>query len=347
MVRVFITLFLALCMPTFAHAEEHLNRRDAYLLIWDSIRRPAYETTQVDAFVDVPVDSIGGLEITWSKRRGILNPDSEYFYPDGDVYLSDALLWLYRTRNVNELDQLQVENLPTLVERYPITDFTENRIIATREELLELMQKLDTMLKDEVHEISFYADDFHGEGTAFGETFDMNALTAAHRSFPQDTLVRVTNVENNESVVVRINDRGPYVHGRDMDLSKAAFEKISHSGAGVAEARFERLGDVDLVSTCSNQTRRYQRRITRDVRFHRGVPHDFEVGNQLALGSNRWFVVRGITYPDGTFVPFQDYVAPEERFLFVPNETGEYRFLLGTVEGRKREMTMNVGECGS
>ena len=343
----YILFLIAIFWVPQAHAEEPLQRRDAYLLIWNAINRPAYETTQVQPFLDVDPESPGGLEITWSKRRGILSKDSDYFYPEGAVYLSDALLWLYRTRNVDELDKMQVEHLPDLVRRYPITQFTENRSIETREELVELMHSLDNMLKQEMHEVSFYADDFHGKGTAFGETFDMHALTAAHRSFPQDTLVKVTNVENGQSVVVRINDRGPYVHGRNMDLSKAAFEKISHIGAGLLQATFERLGDVDLVSACGNERRRYQKRITRDVRFHRGVPHNFGKGEQLTLGSTQWFVVRGITYPDGTFVRFQDYIEPEERFRFVPNETGEYRFLLGTTEGRKREMHMNVGECGS
>ena len=86
-----------------------------------------------------------------------------------------------------------------------------------------MMRLLDQKLRDEVHEVSLYGEQFHGDGTAFGEKFDMYALTAAHRSFPHNTLVKVTNVENEKTVTVRINDRGPYVEGRDMDLSVAAF----------------------------------------------------------------------------------------------------------------------------
>lgn len=345
--RILSLLVGALLLPGIVQAQERLHRKDAYIFLWNSIHRPAYETTQITPFVDVPPDSPGGREITWSKRRGILNKESDYFYPEGDVYLSDALLWLFRTRNVDELSNMEVQHLPDLVARYPITDFTENRIIPTLEELSDLAQKLDALLAQEVHEVSFYGDDFHGEGTAFGETFDMNAFTAAHRSFPQDTLVRVTNVDNGKSVTVRINDRGPYVHGRSMDLSKAAFESISSVGSGVLRATFQRLGDVDVVGSCSSEKRRYQRRITRDVRFYRGVPHTFTQNSQLALGSNEWFVVRGITYPNGNFVRFQDYIDPEERFIFVPNELGEYRFVLGTTAGRQREMRMNVVQCSS
>ncbi|RPI05961.1 MAG: septal ring lytic transglycosylase RlpA family protein, partial [Ignavibacteriae bacterium] len=65
---------------------------------------------------------------------------------------------------------------------------------------------------------SYYAHDFHGKLTSNGETFDMNGLTAAHRTFPFGTMVRVTNLENNKVVVVRVNDRGPFVEGRMMDL---------------------------------------------------------------------------------------------------------------------------------
>lgn len=86
---------------------------------------------------------------------------------------------------------------------------------------------------------SFYADQFHGRTTASGETFDMNKLSAAHRSLPFGTVVRVTNLWNNRSVTVRINDRGPFKEGRIIDLSKAAAHEIGMNKAGVV--------DVELV----------------------------------------------------------------------------------------------------
>lgn len=82
---------------------------------------------------------------------------------------------------------------------------------------------------------SYYADKFHGRRTANGELFDMNELTAAHKTLPFGTVVEVTNLVNNRSVVVRINDRGPFVGGRIIDLSKKAAEVIDMINAGVVE----------------------------------------------------------------------------------------------------------------
>lgn len=84
---------------------------------------------------------------------------------------------------------------------------------------------------------SYYGRRFHGRPTASGEAFDMNALTAAHRTLPFGSRVRVTNPRNGQSVVVRINDRGPFVRGRQIDLSRAAAEKIGivRSGHGTVE----------------------------------------------------------------------------------------------------------------
>ena len=339
--------FLMAFTPISAHAEEGVTRREGYLLIWESIRRPAYETIHVDPYEDVPKGAEGELEITFGKRRGILDKQATKFYPDDPLSRHDALLWMYRTRNIDELPNMQMSDMWEMHQRYPITELDAGAMITSREELFTMMQALDKLLFEEVHEVSYYADDFHGQGTAFGEVFDMHAITAAHRSFPQDTLVKVTNIANGKSVVVRINDRGPYVHGRNMDLSLAAFEKISPLSTGIIKAKFHRLGDVDAVSGCTDRQRIYQKRITRDVRFHRGVPHTYDMGRQLALGSTKWFVVRGITYPDGRYVRLQDYIAPEERFLFVPSLSGKYTFHVGTKHGHLREMTMNVLQCSS
>ena len=77
---------------------------------------------------------------------------------------------------------------------------------------------------------SWYGPGFHGRRTASGETFNTNALTAAHRTLPFGTKVRVVNKTTGKSVIVRINDRGPYAHGRVIDLSKASAQAIGLSG---------------------------------------------------------------------------------------------------------------------
>lgn len=89
---------------------------------------------------------------------------------------------------------------------------------------------------------SFYGEDFHGATTANGETFDTNAMTAAHKTLPFDTMVQVTNPNNGKSVTVRINDRGPYIDGRCLDLSTAAFDDIIGTGSGVGNVAWEVVG---------------------------------------------------------------------------------------------------------
>jgi rare lipoprotein A len=86
---------------------------------------------------------------------------------------------------------------------------------------------------------SWYGRAFHHKPTASGEPYDMHALTAAHRSLPLDTLVRVTNLDNGRSVVVRINDRGPYEPGRVIDLSAKAARVLRMKRAGLARVRID------------------------------------------------------------------------------------------------------------
>ena len=89
---------------------------------------------------------------------------------------------------------------------------------------------------------SWYGPSFHSRLTANGETYDMHDMTAAHKTLPMNTIVRVTNHNNNLSTVVRINDRGPFVGTRIIDLSKAAAKQISMIGTGTAPVTLEILG---------------------------------------------------------------------------------------------------------
>lgn len=86
---------------------------------------------------------------------------------------------------------------------------------------------------------SWYGPGFHGRLTANGETFNSNHLTAAHRTLPFGTKLRVTNMNNGHSVVVRVNDRGPFIKGRIIDLSAAAARRIKMIDSGVASVRVE------------------------------------------------------------------------------------------------------------
>lgn len=86
---------------------------------------------------------------------------------------------------------------------------------------------------------SFYAEDFHGKLTANGEVYDMYGLTAAHKTLPLNTIIRVTNLVNDKSLILRVNDRGPYVKGRILDCSYGAAKKLEFVNDGTVEVKIE------------------------------------------------------------------------------------------------------------
>jgi rare lipoprotein A len=92
---------------------------------------------------------------------------------------------------------------------------------------------------DETGIASWYGEQFHGKYTANGEIFDLNQMTAAHRTLPMPTVVRVTNLENGRSIAVRVNDRGPYARGRIIDMSRRAAQLLGFEGQGTAKVRVQ------------------------------------------------------------------------------------------------------------
>ncbi len=93
---------------------------------------------------------------------------------------------------------------------------------------------------------SWYGDAFHGRRTANGEVFDKGSITAAHPTLPLPSYVRVTNLKNNKSMIVRVNDRGPYHGGRVMDVSQRVAEALSFKGEGTARIRVDYIGRASL-----------------------------------------------------------------------------------------------------
>jgi rare lipoprotein A len=93
---------------------------------------------------------------------------------------------------------------------------------------------------------SWYGDAFHGRKTANGEIYDMNQLSAAHPTMPLPSYAKVTNVKNGHSIIVRVNDRGPYAHGRIIDMSKRAAQMLDYTGSGVAQVRVQYVGRAPL-----------------------------------------------------------------------------------------------------
>ena len=108
-----------------------------------------------------------------------------------------------------------------------------------------VIEKLNTVASNTVRKFSqtgaasWYGRQFHGRKTASGETFDMNGLTAAHRSLPLNCYIRVTNKTNGKSVVVKVNDRGPFHGNRVLDLSYGAAKQLGITNAGTAKVNIE------------------------------------------------------------------------------------------------------------
>lgn len=115
------------------------------------------------------------------------------------------------------------------------------------EEEPSVIEKLNTVASNTVRKFSqtgmasWYGRQFHGRKTASGETFDMNAMTAAHRSLPLNCYIRVTNKNNGKSVIVKVNDRGPFHGNRVVDLSYGAAKRLGITNAGVAKVSIERV----------------------------------------------------------------------------------------------------------
>jgi rare lipoprotein A len=103
---------------------------------------------------------------------------------------------------------------------------------------------------DETGIASWYGPKFHGKYTADGEVFDQNALTAAHRTLPLPTIVRVTNLENGRSMKLRVNDRGPFAHGRIIDVSRRAAQLLGFERNGTARVRVQVVeGESRLIAS--------------------------------------------------------------------------------------------------
>jgi rare lipoprotein A len=125
-------------------------------------------------------------------------------------------------------------------------------VVSVEEESITADRSLVEFVDKGSMKASWYGPGFHGQKTANGEVYDQNSFTAAHKSLKFGTLLKITNLKNSKSVVVRINDRGPYIHGRDLDLSKAAALELGMVRKGVAKIKVEEIKIVGLDSQMMN-----------------------------------------------------------------------------------------------
>jgi rare lipoprotein A len=125
-------------------------------------------------------------------------------------------------------------------------------VITIEEETIAADRSLVEFVDKGSMKASWYGPGFHGRKTANGEVYDQMSFTAAHKSLKFGTLLKITNLKNSKSVVVRINDRGPYIHGRDLDLSKAAALELGMVRKGVAKIKVEEIKIAGLDNQLMN-----------------------------------------------------------------------------------------------
>lgn len=333
-------------VPLQLMAADVLTRRETFSQIWEGITRQV-EPLKKAGYADVPKGDTAEPLLSYAKSRK-LTTDAELFRPNAPALRSDALIWLLKTRNVTDPDKITLDSVTGLATAYGLATWVASAEVLsqpiTRQELEKMIKNLDTYLAAEIHEVSLYGEEFQGQGTAFGEIFDLNDFTAAHRTFPHNTLVRVTNVANGKSVLVRINDRGPFVKGRDMDLSVASFTALAPRSQGKFMARFERLGDARIVGPCRADVP-YQRRISRAVFLDPGMPRYLHLGQVLRLRANGSMAILQIRYPDGSREELQKWVLLGNEFSLQPSQVGEYSFLIRDRLGTRRWFTTQVVAC--
>ncbi|HLD08125.1 MAG TPA: septal ring lytic transglycosylase RlpA family protein [Candidatus Peribacterales bacterium] len=348
MQRSLILIFAAVLSLQSAYAEEvpsqsSISRAEGLRIMWEPLKRPVEETSE-RPFTDIPESHPDFALITFAKARGMVE-DGTLFYPDEPLRLTTALLWLLQTRNTDSWANIRYDTLSKYAEKYTLlespTALEENPSLSG-EELRTLMETLDMALRNERHTVSYYSDDFAGDNTAFGELFDPNALTAAHRTLPHNTLVNVTNEENGKSVTVRINDRGPFIEGRDMDLSRTAFQRISSIDHGViSNITFERLGSATETvegSLCGDSY--FQRRVG-DTLLTPGIPAIIAKGTTLEITGDRAFRALLLRIPGARAKRSDDW---KESLTLSFEKVGTATIVLHTESGRKRRFKVNVTE---
>jgi rare lipoprotein A (peptidoglycan hydrolase) len=130
-------------------------------------------------------------------------------------------------------------NIDTKKESVPVLNNSKNAAI-NEEDSVGNTSMVSYINKGKM-KISWYGPRFHGKKTANGEVYNQASFTAAHKNYRFGTLLKITNPETNLSVVVRINDRGPFTKGREVDVSKAAADELGLLGTGVAKMRVDEV----------------------------------------------------------------------------------------------------------
>ncbi|HZR88438.1 MAG TPA: septal ring lytic transglycosylase RlpA family protein [Bradyrhizobium sp.] len=170
----------------------------------------------------------------------------------------------------------------------------------------------------EVGLASWYGDDFHGRLTANGEVFDMDGLSAAHPTLPMPCYARVTNLANGKSLIVRVNDRGPYAANRLIDLSHKAAELLDFKGNGIAKVRVDYVGRAPLEGSDDRQL---------EATLRTGVPAP--APSLVRVASARPFMPEG---PSSGRLIRGDIPMPQDRPYDLGNTSADYSSINATSE---------------
>ena len=161
----------------------------------------------------------------------------------------------------------------------------------------------------EVGTASWYGEDFNGKPTANGERYNMNTLTAAHRTLPLPSIVRVTNLQNGRSIILRVNDRGPYVKDRIIDLSKRGAQLLGYMGQGTTRVKVEVMPKESkalkeaLLNLSSAKGKALAASSTPAPSLYESSAERIEISEHVAEQADVYASAGGKTYSTGTYTP--------------------------------------------
>lgn len=213
-----ILLMIAVATEAMAQESDNLRRADSLTKEWDVMWRRS-DSLRVEAmFMRMRADSL---------RRASARPVRDTTKSKVDTVMANPST----AASEEAIDSLILERV-------------RKGKVSRGATLSDTLTARRLMVEPEEGVASYYADKFHGRSTSSGERFNMNDRTCAHRWLPFGTMLRVTNLKNEKSVVVRVNDRGPWKHGRLLDVSKAAAIDLDMIREGTAKVRIEVVADT-------------------------------------------------------------------------------------------------------
>lgn len=245
-------------------SKENINRAEALKVIIlasgisseEEIEK--LETNDKRPFTDTPLDEWYTKYLILAKEKQIISGyEDGSFKPNQSINLAETLkifFGCYPEIEYPNVDDYIFDDTPKdswfinytalaasqgIINIYESNKINPNQEV-TRGYLAEIIYRFIKYQEGyEFGKATFYGSAVQGHGTASGETFDMNAMTAAHKTLPFGTIVEVTNLSNGKSVQVKITDRGPYGPGRVLDLTSAAFSEIAWLGTGVINVQYK------------------------------------------------------------------------------------------------------------